>query len=516
MGAHLSFWLLLTIFFSHLSTNDGTIAYVKSSSNVTCPDQPCLILNDYAREQDQYFQDGTLFMFLSGVHQLNLRLHLVHISNVSLGVLEEHGSARILLSPMVNITCIDSNNITITGLEIFLSGQSESDDDALFFSALVFGNTTSFLSHLRLFGNDSLQSTAIRTHSSIVKLNDVIVLGATSLYGAALIAYNSTINFTGENYFMNNTATQGGAMSINNQSVANFNGNVSFINNTAIQGGAMTVSQSVANFHGNVSFVNNIASTSSFFPFPVGGAIYCESSYLSFSSSVLFQHNLVNGVGSFGIKGGGILAQSNSVLTFKTSSSAAFRENSAIFWGGAISISESVLILHGRAIFESNFATYGGGAIRVEENSTILCNSSQQRVVFRNNHADNETLTFGGAIFSQSSNLELEGILFERNTAGNGGAISSEGTGFLLHILNIDFHNNTASMSCGAVYLTRMKAVFDGINVFQWNLAGLSYANMNFSGESNSLSNDFVERGGAVCAIESTISLSGSQEFSFN
>ena len=128
-------------------------------------------------------------------------------------------------------------------------------------------------------------------------------------------------------------------------------------------------------------------------------------------------------------------------------------------------------------------------------------------------------LTFGGAIFSQSSNLELEGILFERNTAGNGGAISSEGTGFLLHILNSDFHNNTAFMSGGAVYLTRMKAVLDGINIFQWNLAGLSYANahMTFSGESNSLSNDFVERGGAVCAIESTIiSLSGSQEFSFN
>ena len=47
------------------------------------------MLNEYAREQNQYFQD---LVFLSGVHQLDRQLHLENVSNISLGVLEEDGS----------------------------------------------------------------------------------------------------------------------------------------------------------------------------------------------------------------------------------------------------------------------------------------------------------------------------------------------------------------------------------------------------------------------------------------
>ena len=55
------------------------------------------MLNDYAREQDQYFLDGASFVFLPGIHQLDLQLRLENISNISLCVLEEDGSAQILL-----------------------------------------------------------------------------------------------------------------------------------------------------------------------------------------------------------------------------------------------------------------------------------------------------------------------------------------------------------------------------------------------------------------------------------
>ena len=510
MVSHLSFWLLLTVLISAPSTNDGAIAYVRSSNHATCPDQPCLMLNEYAREQDQYFLDGASFVFLPGIHQLDLQLQLENISNVSLSVLEEDGSAQILLSPMVNITWLDSKNITITGLEVFLSGQS---DDGSLFSALVFTNSSSLLSNLSLFGNDRLQSTAIRTNSSLVELSDVVVSGATSMYGAALFAFNSTINFAGNNYFVNNTATQGGAMSIG-QSVANFYGNTSFVNNTAIQGGAITFNQSVTHFRGNILFVNNTAFTSNFYPLALGGAIYCENSVLSFSSSVIFQHNQAVAI-YWGAKGGGILAEQNSVLKFETSSSVAFTKNSAMFWGGAISISESELKIHGKTLFEGNFARFGGGALRGEVNSRIFCSSRGEKIVFQSNHVGDEKLTFGGAIFTQSSHLVLEGIIFERNMAKNGGAISSEG--FILHISTCDFHNNTSSLSGGAVYLTRVNAVFDGTNNFQWNVANVNSVNMTFSGENiNSSSNSVVERGGAIYTIDGTISLSGSQRFILN
>ena len=464
MVSHLSFWLLLTVLISAPSTNDGAIAYVRSSNHATCPDQPCLMLNEYARQRDQYFLDGASFVFLPSIHQLDLQLRLENISNVSLSVLEEDGSAQILLSPMVNITWLDSTNITITGLEIFLSGQSS------FFSALVFGNTTSFLSKLSLFGNDSFQSTAIRTHTSVVKLSVVMVSGATSMYGAALVAFNSTINFTGQNYFVNNTATQGGAMSIR-QSVANFHGNVSFVNNTATQGSAMAISQSVVNFHGDILFVNNTAYTPNFIAFALGGAIFCEGSVVSFSGSVLLQQN--QAVAEFEAKGGGISAQLNSILTFKPSSSVRFIENTATSWGGAISISGSELTMRGKASIEANFAVLGGGALIAEENSTILCNSnsSRERIIFRNNHVGSGVQAQGGAIYTESSDLELEGILFERNTAGSGGAI-------LVGNSKINFKNSNDH------------------NTFQANVA--------------------VVRGGAFYATDSTISLSGAPRFSCN
>ena len=474
MATNSPFWLLLTILFSDISVNDGAIAYYvrpssSQTSNVICPNQSCLTFNDYAREKDQYFQDSTSFIFLSGVHQLDLQLRLENISNISLCIVED-GSVQIILSPMVNITWIDCNKITITGLEVYLGGQL---DDGSLFSSLVFQSTTSSLSNMSFFNsNDSLQSTAIRTHSSVVDLRDVMVAGATSIYGAALVAFNSTINFIGQNYFINNTASQGGAV---------------------------VIIQSIAVFNGNVLFDNNIAATSNVHSFAAGGAIFCESSVLSFRSSILFQHN--RAVSLLGAQGGGIFAWSNSVLTFEASSSVVFTENSAIFLGGAIVISGSELVVRGKALFDSNFAGIGGGALRGEANSRILCNNSKERIVFRNNYVSDGP---GGAIFTFASNLNLEGILFEGNMARVGGAISSED--LFMYIVTCNFYNNTASMT-GAVYFTGTNAVFDGTNNFQWNLAtiigvvSVSYGNVTFSGENNFLNNNVTVGSGGLSLL---------------
>ena len=226
-----------------------------------CPDQPCLSFNEYAREKDRYILDGTTFVFLSGVHQLDLRLRLENVSNISLGPLEGDGSVQILLNPMVNISGLDSNNVTITGLDIFLSGLP--NDESLFSSLALQNITNCLLSRLNFFGNDSWQSKAIRTHSSVVNLSDVMVSGVGSLYGAALIAFNSTIDFIGHNSFVNNRASQGG--------------------------GAVYIIQSVVSFRGNVSFISNIVFSTS--NLALGGAIHCQTSILSFSGSALFMRN---------------------------------------------------------------------------------------------------------------------------------------------------------------------------------------------------------------------------------
>ena len=455
-------WFLLTITISALPTNDGAIAYVRpsSASGDICPDQPCLSFSDYAREKDQYFLDGTSFMFLSGSHQLNLQLQLENVSNLSLGPLKGDRSVQIHLSSMVNLTWLGSNNITIAGLEIFLSGQQMNEKSQ--FSAFIFEKTTSFLSRLRFFGNDHLQSTAIRTHSSVVGLSDVTISGAISLYGAALIMFNSTVNFTGQNYFMNNTATRGGAMFI---------------------------FQSFGYFDGHAYFISNNATSDS----ALGGAIYCENSAILFRGSVLFQNNQAIAYFAFG---GGIFQQ-NSTVTFDMHSNVSFIENSAVHVGGAISSNRSELTILGRALFEKNFAKSGGGALSGQRNSRILCNSSRERVIFRNNYLDYQK-SRGGAIFTNSSYVELEGVLFERNTAESGGAIASKDN--YLHISTCDFYNNTALSDGSAVTFSGTFALFDGENSFQCNLANfggtvsVNFANVTFSGRNN-FSNNIATNG---------------------
>ena len=473
------FWFLLALLLSSVSTNDGAIAYVKpfDSNNLTCPERPCLTLNEYAREKDRYFLNGRSFIFLSGVHQLDLPLHLDYISNISFEVLLDD-YVQILLSPLANITWSDCNNITITGLEAYLSGV----DDTSFFSSLTFQCTTSSLSRMSFFGNDNLQSTAIRTHTSVVNLNNLRVVGAISIYGAALFAFNSTINIGGQSYFVNNTATQGGAISI---------------------------IQSTGNLSGNISFDNNIAS-SSYSTTAFGGAIYCENSVLLFRASVLFQQNRAV---SFFAQGGGIFSAPNSVLTFEASSNVVFTENSATFVGGAISVHETNLIMHGKVLFDSNSAGYqfgegAGGALRGQRNSRIYLNGTKGGIIFQSNYLDMvaTSLSSGGAISTIACDVQLDQVLFDRNTAGSNAAIDS--SDLSIHIMNCDFYNNTATQN-GALRLSGIRngiATFNGMNNFQWNSAFtgivvVNSINVSFSGENNFLNNAVTDGTGILSLL---------------
>ena len=312
----------------------------------------------------------------------------------------------------------------------------------------------------------------------ILKLRDVTVVGGSSLYGAALVVFNSTVNFTGKNCFVNNTATQGGAM---------------------------YVLQSFAYFNGSVSLINNTAVTSTGSHFALGGAIYFENSIATLSGSVLFQRN--QAVSKFA-SGGGIF-QLNSTVMFDVLSSVTFVNNSAMFFGGAMSISGSTLIILGEALFEENFARLGGGALRGEKFSRILFKSDRRRIIFRNNHSDprNFAAAFapGGAIFTNSSYVELEGVLFEKNGAEGGGAIASED--IFLCILTCDFYNNTANLDGGAVIFSGIFAKFSGTNNFQWNFSEfigtmkVQFADVIFSGENNFLNNNASVDSGSLSLL---------------
>ena len=229
------------------------------------------------------------------------------------------------------------------------------------------GTLISHLSQLTLFGNGTAQSIAI--FSSQITISDVIVLGAKSSSGAAVIAYDSTVDILGQNAFINNTATasRGGAIELHN-CIFNFSGNISFINNTAyLEGGALALIGGKCNISGNTSFINNTVTS-----IYGGGAIFCQGSVVSFSGLALFQHNQAR-------TGGAIAAYHgrHSTLSFETTSKALFTENTALSAGGAISVSASSnLTILGSALFEKNVVGWQGGAINVDSNSRTTCSGN--------------------------------------------------------------------------------------------------------------------------------------------
>ena len=487
MALYLSFFILL-ILCCALSINAKTV-YVRPFENTTCPAEPCLTFNDYATKPDQFISDNTALTLLPGDHLLDIQLQFENVSNITLSTLREN-SVRVLLSPLVNISWFDCDNVEISGLTFVLSGHSHTGS---LFSSLVFQSTASSLSQLIMLGHDTLQSTAVRIHSSQMIISDFMVLGATSHFGAALFAVNSTIEFLGQNVFMNNTAMGQG-------------------------GGAMYLVYSILNFHGNISFLNNIAVPVSVEPW--GGAIICDSSTIVFSGSSLFQHNHtgIHYLKYLGI-GGGIMLISACSLTFAESSSTIFRENTAEYLGGFLFLHSSKLIIHGRALFEANIGRYGGGAIHAIL-STIYCNGKS--IIFRNNFANDNGL--GGGIETFSSNVELKEVLFEGNMADVGGAITfNDGN---LCISTCQFDNNTAFLFGGAVHIVNgTSVILGGKNDFRWNFAfsfgGASamsahLTNLTLNGENNFLNNYGNVSAGTLGIYVSNVSMYGQSMFHSN
>ena len=150
--------------------------------------------------------------------------------------------------------------------------------------------------------------------------------------------------------------------------------------------------------------------------------------HLNGGAAILVTDNstlIISGIASFvrnralAINGGAMYATRGSRITFEESSNISFTENSTTSFGGAISIEDSNLTIYGRALFERNSAGDSGGAIAITGQG-IQINCSGRSIIFRNNTSNGG----GGAIIaSRGASVELRDILFERNTASDGGAV---------------------------------------------------------------------------------------------
>ena len=319
----------------------------------------------------------------------------------------------------------------------------------------------------------------------------------TNLHDTA-VSFYSTYNYRNKimmSTFINNYATQGGAICIRNKSILQFEetSSVIFMNNKAMgQGGAISChdnSKILFEEKSNTMFIDNkaefggaiylkgkttiIFKGSSLTEFTAneaeqnGGAVFSVNSKGIFkeNSTVRYINNIAKGNGGAvcsirdsdftfdeyctctvtfhnnkATQGGAVYCYNNTIMTTNGNSSITFANNTALEQGGALVVKHNADVKfkkHSTVIFDSNKAIHNGGSVFLEIKSVIYF-EEQCGVIFDSNTADDGT---GGAISTDSNSLiefkDNSTITFCHNNATQGGAI------FSLYNLSLIFSKNT-------------------------------------------------------------------------
>ena len=223
-------------------------------------------------------------------------------------------------------------------------------------------------------------------------------------------------------------------------------------------------------FASNTNFLNNAV-------YPIqtdfvarGGAIYNDSGRVRIIDNSLFQGNHAGETTALGDNLGGAIYNLNGNLAVYTST---FDLNFAAGSGGAIyaekdsSDESGGLILVNDSFFSGNSAIVDGGAI-------ALINELNEVIIATSDFSENRTEVFGGAIYAEASNVEMSINEFTNNSAAYGGAIFSkrlaEGSLSTLTINNTEFIENTAEEIGGAIFSENSDLTLEGSD-FDDNIA---------------------------------------------
>ena len=306
-------------------------------------------------------------------------------------------------------------------------------------AGVVFYNTSAVIANLTLTGNDTRQFAFIKCFSSDLKINNLMVEG---IRAPILYASQSAIKFYGQNTFSNNNITVNvftttGLIQLDRGSSCYIHGNILFTQNSL----HLVLNASLQEFILGGTAVS-VCGTSTLVI--NGTASFLQNQVLP---SMVLNHNIVI------TNGGALFANTGSKVIFEESSNVSFVENSAVFGGGAVSILDSSLIMHGRVLFEGNSAD-SGGAIYIQ----AYFNDSN--IVLKNVRFEKNTaVRTGGAIYAEDTRISMTGTLhFVKNFARRGGAIAlgsgvrSSNKFLLIEPLRANFSENSANVSGGAIF----------------------------------------------------------------
>ena len=257
-------------------------------------------------------------------------------------------------------------------------------------------------------------------------------------FGGAIVS-SQHVTIAGSVQFINNSAHQGGAINAEVSAVIADKSQVVFQRNHAERiGGAIACGQHVI-IAGSVQFINNTASQ--------GGAISSSNVTIANNAQVVFQGSRAKKLGGAikclqdvaiagsvqfinnSAKEGGAIDSSGSVTTTADNAQVVFQGNRADRTGGAIAIYNYHVVLAGSVQFINNTAPVGGAISMFPGFLTVAKNA---KVVFQGNHA----YFVGGAIYSSTSSIVLPAqgascyvsfginstIEFLHNTAERGGS----------------------------------------------------------------------------------------------
>ena len=474
-----------------------------ATSCSSCPHNSthCATLSEYAQEAELYFTSNTTMVFLPGDHTLDMNITVANVARLTMwGESSSDNIAKIVRNGSVGFSFTNMVDFNIYSLAFTSYNRSWSyigSNSALFLQSTQYAKLVNCSFHDNLGTALTVNSTSVTLaeNSKFIR-NQCVCQSFSDLevheLGCGITAVSSTLTFTGNSLFHENTQTT---------------------SSDSYCAGAIWASASSLHFNGTNTFIGNSANGKT----GVGGAIYAETnSSLSFSGVSDFGHNSADSDG-----GGAIFTSGNVILTFNGTNN--FTGNSAKFEGGAIHAQiNTSLSFNGISDFGHNSAYYDGGSIFTSGNVILTFNGT-------NNFTGNSAYYKGGAIYAETnSSLSFSGISdFGHNSAdsNDGGAIFTSGNVILTFNGTNNFTGNSADYGGGAITaVDNVVVTFSGSNIFIGNMANTgvggaisaqSSTSLSFSGSSNFINNS-AYGGGAIFSYNSSWSFNGISDFSHN
>ena len=465
--------LLLSLLLSP-STSLSQIHYVKpNNSFMNCYNQPCLTLDQYVKERDRYFTNGSTFIFLAGNHSVHTQVDLINVDHINLQAEENGSDINIMCTNAVTFRCENVTDFHINGLT-FLLHFSSRHNLATALSLLSSKDVTVSNSTFQGYQNISKTSASviISNYSTVaitgchfIQSEGVAITiqgGFMTLAGnrfirnrrGAISCKSCSLNITGKNRFTENSnwLGTGGAIHV---SLGNLfiRGNAYFHHNKAQSGGAIYLFISNALINGeNITFRANVARID-------GGAIFMNSRHGTTVKHVLISANFNTNRGE---EGAAVYVYHGRNLTFKDINVTGNSKQ-------AIYIRASSVNFTGTNIFSKN------------EHSALTA-------VCKTTASSCNTVTFQGnnTIKNNERGLKLvtSTVYFKGTTTilSNHGAVGAGilGAGSRVKFSGFTiFYNNSASEG-GIIDLQRSRVSFYGITKFTDNVGETAIINTFF------------------------------------